>query len=74
MGEADQPSPVTEPVIQSDTFATSVTVEPIDGCVRIVSMVDVEGERRIVSRVVLPVATARQLATDLRRILNKGAN
>jgi hypothetical protein len=74
MGEADEPGPVTEPVIQTDTFATETVVEPIDGNIRIVSMVDVEDERRIVSRVVIPVEKARLLVADLRRVLARGGN
>lgn len=74
IAEADEPGPITEPVITTDAFATSAIVEPIDGNIRIVSMVDVEEERRIVSRVVLPVEKARQLVADLRKVLAKGGN
>lgn len=74
MGESDDPGPIVEPLIQTDTFATEAVVETIEGNVRITALAEVENERRVVGRVVLPADKARQLVADLRRVLLKGGN
>lgn len=74
MAEDDRPPPITEPIIATDAFATSAKVEPIDGNIRIIALVDVEDERRIVGRLVFPVDTARSLVVDLRKVLARGGN
>lgn len=67
-------SPLTEPVVALDIFATGVIIEPVNGEVRLTAWVEVSGERRIVARLVLPNTVARALLRDLRKALAKGGH
>lgn len=73
MAEEENP-PLTEPHIVTDTFATGVDIERINGEVRLIAWVTHGEEHRIVDRLVLPDGVARALVRDLRKALASGSN
>lgn len=64
-------SPFTEPVPIPCLFASGTECEVIDGVVRIIAFVDLPRvptkphKRRVIARLVLPMAAARELQREL---------
>ena len=81
MGHTDAPAPMSEPVPVSCILIEGVFLELRGEVIRLVGYIHLEvveetipAERRIVARVAMPLATARQLVRDLRRDLIRGAH
>lgn len=78
--DPDEPPRMTEPDTIPARFATVVRIEVNEHYARIVALDDFQlvgyngPERRIVSRLILPIDTARALLRDLRKALHKGAH
>lgn len=71
---------ITEPETVHCLFCSGIHLELIEGCIRLVGYADLDmveyeqSERRIITRVVMPTGTARQLLRDLQRALSKGGH
>lgn len=78
--DPDEPPKTTEPDTITARFATVLTVDVEEHFARIVALDDFKvvgydgPERRIVSRLILPIDAARALSRDLRKALTKGAH
>lgn len=79
-GTVEQESPLTEPNIITSTFITGGAIEVTQSAVRIVGweeLATVNGEmaeKRIVSRIVMTNATARDVLTALKDALSRGGH
>lgn len=81
MARALRESPITEPSVVPDAFITGAAVEIGDSHVRIIGWTDFPSypsgdsdERRLITRLVMPVTVARELLAHLRIGLTKGGH
>lgn len=78
-GRAATPGPVCEPSIVTTGYVTGGAIDIADGCVRFVGWEELPhinseetmSEWRVVARLVMSDATARELAAALRRALTR---
>lgn len=76
--DPDEPPKMTEPDTIKSSFGSVMEVQVAEHVVRIVALDDFKvvgydgPERRIVSRLVMPIDTARALLRDLRKGLQRG--
>lgn len=79
-GTIEEKAPLSEPVVVQSVFLTGAAVAVTDTCVRLVGFEELEAvhgemaERRIVSRVVMSTATAREIIAALQKALTKGGH
>lgn len=74
MADEDRPGPLTDPLLAQDVFANGIIVEMINGDFRLTAWVDVDGDRRIMARLVITNGAARALAKDLKKAVAKGGH
>jgi hypothetical protein len=80
MSKVEDKRNITEPETVHCLFCTGIHLEALEGCIRLVGYADLDmveyeqSERRIITRVVMPHGTARQLLLDLRKMLAKGGH
>lgn len=80
MGQSDKEPPLTEPLIVPCLYCTGAAVERVAHAVQVIfwthtpALGEDDGERRISSRVAMPIDIARIFAKEITRALREGGH